>query len=317
MTERLYWIDIAKGIAMLLVILGHITTWEEAKLWIDGINFFHVPIWIFLSALFINTSESIIFFIKKRAIRLLKPYYIYAFLVMIIHVYNTDGYINILLGERKAGAIWFLPLLFSTSIISFFILKLKLSYQILVCIGGLIISYILTSAKITLPLNIDIALYMLLFVVIANHYRIQILKHHYNFIIAVISLLLLISATTISNSICPLLKCNFFSSHLGIIPITIFLGLSGFYLIFYISQWIEKHCNTKILSSFRFFLRFVGKNSMIFIIFHQKLCFNLIPFHRLTFLHPAFVDLIAFMTVISFCCIATFIINKYFKFTIS
>lgn len=314
MKARIFWIDIAKGIAMLLVILGHIITWKQSRPFIDGINFFHVPIWIFLSALFINTSEPFISFISKRARRLLKPYYIYAFLIILIHTYNADDYINILLCERKAGSIWFLPLLFSTSLIAFFIFKLKITYQILACIGGLIFSYLLTLHKITLPFNIDIALYMLLFVVIANHYRNSILQHHYNFFVAISCLSLLAFATVISKTH-PKLMCNFFSSQLGILPITILLSFSGFYLTFYVSQWIERHKNKHLY--LRQFLLFIGQNSMVFIIFHQKLCFNLLPLHKLSFLHPACIDLIAFVIVVSFCCISTFIVNKYLKFTIS
>lgn len=300
---------------MLLVLLGHIATWQESLPWIDGINFFHVPIWIFLSALFITASDTFTSFFVKRASRLLKPYYIYAFIIMLVHIYSTDDYINILLCERKAGSIWFLPLLFSTLLIAYFIFKLRIIYQILACTLSLIISYFLTLYNIILPFNIDIALYMLLFVVIANHYRNFILQHHYKFLIAFIALSLLISITAICK-IYPQLMCNFYSSHLGILPITIILGFAGFYLIFYISQWIEKHSNN-YLFHLRQFLLFIGRNSMVFIIFHQKLCFNLLPLHKLRFLHPACVDLIAFIFVISFCSIVTFIVNKYFKFTIS
>lgn len=309
--ERLYWIDVAKGISMLLIVLGHIVTWEEAKVYVNGINFFHVPIWIFLSALFLKPTEAFGTFIKKKASRLLKPYYIYGLLIMLIHVYDTDGYINILLGERKAGAIWFLPLLFSIILIAYFVLKLRFCWQITSCIAGIIISQFFTNAHIILPLNLDIAFYMLFFMVTAQHYREFILQHICRWQITLISVTSIIIATLLSISICPSIMCNFFSSQLGILPITILLGFMEIYSICWISQKLAIRENF-----LRHSLLFIGQNSIVFIVLHQMLCYNLLPLHHLYFLHPGIVDMIAFIVVISFCCIASIIINKYFKFTI-
>ncbi len=310
--ERLYWIDVAKGISMLLIVLGHVVTWKEAQIYVNAINFFHVPIWIFLSALFLKPSEAFGTFIKKKASRLLKPYYIYGALIMLIHVYDTNGYINIFLGGRKAGAIWFLPLLFSTTLIAYFILKLRFGWQIISCIAGILTSLFFTNTHIILPLNLDIAFYMLLFIVIACHYREFILQHIYRWQITLISAILIIIATVLSITICPKIICNFFSSQLGILPITVLLGFMGIYSVCWIAQQLAIR-----KSSLRSFLLFIGQNSIIFIVLHQNLCYNLLPLHHLSFLHPGIVDMIAFIVVISFCCVASIIINKHFQFTIS
>ncbi|MGN0266292.1 MAG: acyltransferase family protein [Lachnospiraceae bacterium] len=78
--NRLRFIDIAKGIAIICIILGHLKN--------DAINrvvfTFHVPIFFFITGFFTNDNLKIADFIKKKARTLLVPYFITCFVIIFI-----------------------------------------------------------------------------------------------------------------------------------------------------------------------------------------------------------------------------------------
>lgn len=70
-TNRLEWIDVARGIGIISVMFGHLGVDI-----IDRIVFtFHMPLFFLISGYFLKTDESIWIFLKKKAKRLLIPYY--------------------------------------------------------------------------------------------------------------------------------------------------------------------------------------------------------------------------------------------------
>lgn len=69
---RISWIDRAKGIGLLLVILGHLTTYEYQLFnWVFG---FHMPLFFFLSGYVYRSSPKIRDFIKSCVMNLGVPY---------------------------------------------------------------------------------------------------------------------------------------------------------------------------------------------------------------------------------------------------
>lgn len=95
MKLREHYIDVAKGVAMLLVIIGHITiipSWLYA--WI---NSFHMPLFFFLSGMVYNPYKYDKFkdFFKAKFKGLIIPYF---FLCLIIIFWarimcNPDGFL--------------------------------------------------------------------------------------------------------------------------------------------------------------------------------------------------------------------------------
>ncbi|RBP97306.1 hypothetical protein CRD60_07455 [Bifidobacterium aemilianum] len=87
-SHRIRWIDVSKGIAMLLVFYGHIH--EEGTLpWLpdlvfsnDTVYFFHMPLFFILSGITFHPSASFIQFAGKRFRRLVIPYYFFSLYVL-------------------------------------------------------------------------------------------------------------------------------------------------------------------------------------------------------------------------------------------
>lgn len=116
MNKRITYIDALKGLAIILVVCGHIT---EKSMGIDDSPFnqmygsFHMPLFIFLSGLFAYkgmekiTIGMVWHFLQKKAIRILLPFLIVGgFYSLIVEHDITAVY------KGVSGGYWFLPALF-------------------------------------------------------------------------------------------------------------------------------------------------------------------------------------------------------------
>lgn len=137
--ERLGYIDVLRGIAMALVILGHC-----APPYVDTFIFtFHVPLFFFISGMLFAFKEKqapFFSFLKKKAIRLLVPYFCFEILNLLISfalsfVYSgvsvkfPDAILSIFTGFTSqrasysgvAGQLWFFPCMFFAETAFYFI----------------------------------------------------------------------------------------------------------------------------------------------------------------------------------------------------
>lgn len=83
-SQRVSWIDTAKGITMFLVFFGHLNaTWFPALAsTIGAIFLFHMPAFFVLSGIFFRPEMSFPHLVKHRAWQLLVPYYIFSALLL-------------------------------------------------------------------------------------------------------------------------------------------------------------------------------------------------------------------------------------------
>jgi polysaccharide biosynthesis protein PslL len=140
MSKRIEYLDIARGIGILLVVLGH-NDFEAISVFVHQVIYsFHIPLFFFLSGYFINTSNSFFDFFKKRFNSLLKPYFFTLFLIyftsvsfekmgfnmaitrIIKSLYGTGHYIDWV-------QLWFLPELFVVSLYAFLFITLVSKLQ--------------------------------------------------------------------------------------------------------------------------------------------------------------------------------------------
>lgn len=138
MTARNSTIDVAKGIGIILVVFGHnwIVLHEKSELF-RVVFSFHMPLFFFLSGIFLRSSDGISHFLQMRASLLLKPYFVVLTIVGILKllkasVFGTIGpqigdyFIGMLYGTGNTiiwAPMWFLPHLFITLTFSLLVLK--------------------------------------------------------------------------------------------------------------------------------------------------------------------------------------------------
>ena len=130
MSKRIEYIDIARGIGILLVVMGHNDFAAISPFAYKVIYSFHMPLFFFLSGYFINPSVEFWTFFKKRFNSLLKPYFFTIFLIYFVSIsFGRIGFQTALQRIIKSlyGAgyyidwvqLWFLPHLFAVSLYAF------------------------------------------------------------------------------------------------------------------------------------------------------------------------------------------------------
>ena len=138
MAERIGWVDFAKGVAIILMVLGHATTTSPLQ---NFIYVFHMPFFFVTAGFLLNLRKwggvgSYITFASKLVKRLLLPYFLAEFLwypffvvkehyfghMLIIMFYSTpaDMFWGIFMGKPTTlplSPLWFLLTLFVAEII--------------------------------------------------------------------------------------------------------------------------------------------------------------------------------------------------------
>jgi fucose 4-O-acetylase-like acetyltransferase len=132
-SKRVEYIDIARGIGILLVVMGHNDFSLISPFAYQVIYSFHMPLFFFLSGYFLDASIPFFEFVKKRFHSVLKPYFFTIFLIYFTSVsFEKMRFSTALLRISKSlyGSgyyldwvqLWFLPHLFVVSLYAFLFL---------------------------------------------------------------------------------------------------------------------------------------------------------------------------------------------------
>jgi len=135
MSKRIEYIDIARGIGILLVVLGHNDFALVSPFAYKVIYSFHMPLFFFLSGYFINPSIGFWEFIQKRFNSLLKPYLFTIFMIYFVSVsFEKMSFQTAIFRITKSlyGSgyyidwvqLWFLPHLFVVSLYAYIFIAL-------------------------------------------------------------------------------------------------------------------------------------------------------------------------------------------------
>ena len=285
--NRLEFIDIARGIGIILMVIGH--TIDEG--WKRSFIFsFHMPLFIMCSGHFFNKNEKIKTTIKKVILKLFLPYILCSFIVSLILCMKGqysfgEGIIRwlkqILVSRTFSGrfdfskidalgVLWFFPLLGLIRIIFTTSYKLCKSENINLSVIIVLLTYIgylLGINKYWLPFSFDVVLASIIFYYVGyliKEYQIidKIEKNYLN---------LLIIATIWVIGI----KYNWIELATRSFPNGLWsyiTAIAGVITIFEISKFISKY--SKFLKEI---LSWYGRNSMYILLFHYgELC--LIPY---------------------------------------
>lgn len=283
MKKRIDFLDIAKGIAIIAIILGHLGSNT-----INRVVFtFHVPIFFIITGYFINKKYTIKEFIENKFKRLIIPYFVTSILIIIISIFSIKlfygvnffnwigakqyliatiygaGDNHVFLGYkiRAIGAIWFLWASFWASILLRISLELKKEYRILFIAILFVIGYF-SSKIIWLPLSIQAGFCATLFMYVGylintyfdkyKHIYIKYKKH-----IIIISLLIWIQFIYSFKSFW-LVHCDIGRGIIDIIG-----SLCACYCIIIISKVIK----TKTRFTYKIF-EFLGRYSLLILCIH-------------------------------------------------
>lgn len=284
------WIDVAKGIGILCVVVGHAINQlnpESATFIVltirNLIYSFHMPLFFFLSGFLLNYSTTTLEFIRKKVKRLAVPYF---FAYILISVFMFISYILIEVPDSFSGVhyfvgmlygtlpaflaqtgtdifnpLWFLPALFCALLISYVLLRVlerdpllgSLSLIATICVG-----YACGVSDIHLPWGFDIGMVALIFVIPGFYLK----KSGYNEIKNV---------TAVSMGV--LFLGFIVAFYLNPVPA---MAVGDYYDLFLF--WVEAGCaiiGIWYLSYFLVFspsiervVSFFGKNSLVILCFH-------------------------------------------------
>lgn len=152
-TEHIKYIDTAKGIGIILVLVGHIFPRD----FVNSIYLFHMPLFFFLSGFTLSPQKGM-GFINKKIKSLLIPYFSFLFLLTSINVIESlilsaptfksilKSYLHSLYGGATLrgdfGAYWFVTVLFFSIIfLNWMLVNIKKKYIITTIIFMYVFSY--------------------------------------------------------------------------------------------------------------------------------------------------------------------------------
>lgn len=333
--RRISWIDVAKGITIILVVIGHLNVKWFPRLnpLISEIYTFHMALFFILSGLTFKIKEDDSFkrFIIKKLKTLVIPYYVFSLLCfvkplgnIVLQVINksafninnliTTAYETFIMGE----GLWFLLCLFWAELLLYLIIKIlkndKKKIIVVILVLSIIQSIYLRFINWGLPLKLDNAFLGLLFVGIGYVFKEMIFNKKISKINKYVYIIDLLVVHLIVNYITYRLygrMCSFSDSPNYLLYFI--SNISGSLIIIEISKIIM---NNKILE-------FYGKNSLIVYIFND-LILKIYKSIILIILRIDTANLNLIMQylislVICICTILTIIpviifINKYFYF---
>jgi len=289
-STRIEYIDIAKGIGILLVALAHADISLISPYLHQFIYSFHMPLFFFLSGYFFNPETPFWMLLKKRFNTILKPYFITIALIYIASLSFTNmrfmnAFGRILKSLYGTGyyidwvQLWFLPSLFVTSLFAYMfyrtvLIRIKNRYvrwAILLGMQGIAIAFLdmfypfsisvlgRNQELYGLPFNLDLVLLSGFFYILGNEIRYAISeKTFYNLWILLGAGGGLILLTSIFEQ-----RIDFNTRLFESFPINTVEAILGILFALAVSKQIEMR-TTRLASA----LKYIGQASLFILIFH-------------------------------------------------
>ena len=118
-------IDIMRGLLIVLVVIGHHSNDEIAGV----IYWFHMPAFFILSGILLqDRQEPIQSFMARKAKRLLIPYILYSFVLILIIDGDIKSFLEIVFGGSSRfvyGVYWYIPVLLTSEVVCHWLVNIK------------------------------------------------------------------------------------------------------------------------------------------------------------------------------------------------
>lgn len=302
MSKRIEYIDNAKGVLILMVVLGHVFTSGYVH---DFIYTFHMPAFFIISGMLFNFSSSLnkTFFksVFLKAYALLIPFLVFEIIGSVVYIIRFGftqspiGFIyNALTFNFNNGVDWFLIIMFCSSVLFILIHKnIKNKYVLI------FISVTLSVVSIILGNTILSRILICYGFIAFGYYAIALFKKR-NFLLFLLSLIATIILTFVNQTI----DLNEWQLNN---PLLFAIGaVSGTYFALYLCSFKNKL--NKILKYF-------GKNSLIIMGTHQQILILLHHFSGIdTF--SIFTGIIALVITLIIELPIIYVFNRFLPFLI-
>lgn len=277
MTKRVNFIDISRGISIILMIIGHVVPYISLERRI--IFSFHMPIFVFISGYFFSYRKSYkeLFFSFRKII---VPYLLTLGTFSLIQFFLTGGSIleyikdlslqiifsysysrRIPFGSiAPVGVLWFIPFLICCRIVFTYLYgKSTTDRQLFyACAGTSVLGALIGRAGLFLPLSFDVALASIFFMYVGYMF------HKYDILSRVNwSPLLMIIIFSIWSLGFWIKALELAIRSYPFFPFCFVSAICGILIVFQISIFVDAH------SSLANILQWYGKNSMLMLCFHH------------------------------------------------
>lgn len=274
--KRIDWIDAAKGFAMLLVMIGHVPGPSSVKTWIYT---FHMPLFFFLSGYVfkIRDGENFWKFVQRKTMALVIPMLLFSIVALVVDAVYYCAVLNnitiqsvmqripgLLIQQRLNqfnGYFWFIPCLFLSEIIFYFLFHLK-SKKILFLLVLLTCSLIgwlwWTYICLSLPWSLDLVPVALFFIGCGALARQK--KQNITAKLRIILIIIFLIASIAFGA----LNCDLTKKNIDIIN-------EGNYFLYYITALSGIGFTTLLFQTLNFKrgITYIGRNSLIYYCMHD------------------------------------------------
>lgn len=253
---RIEWVDISKGMAILLMVLGHSSIPEPLGKFIWS---FHMPLFFIVSGFLYNPDRYPDFraLLKRRVKTLLVPYVFFS-LIVCFGYFGTEYWDPIQLVKGWIGiALWFVPVLFMASVAYWFIASKPRWALVLTTVTGVALSTLLHHLGTMLPFKLEVVPLALAFICIGGLLRPYVFSWNPGWALAIAGL----AFTFVSAMFLP--KLDMCVNYAGAPCAGVLLAVVGSMSVFALSKHI---------ASFRIIaapLAWCGRNTIFFMAFSQ------------------------------------------------
>ena len=279
-TDRIAWIDIAKGYGILFVIFAHL----DVGILGTWIYTFHMQLFFLLSGYVFGLKYDFRTFVNKKIHSIVIPYITLGIPMIIFKILSyyhastldistiKELIVDFCL-QRRFWTLWYIACLFWLNIIFYIIVSKLKKIKCIVFVSFMMfwigIMYYHFGGK-SLPWNIDVCLTAILFFAVGFW-----LKNNYINIrekITIISSVILFIFFGVINLIFGYLGIKIagygmemFGSRYGFPPLTIISAFAGIFCVIIFSHWFN-------LS----FIKYIGRNSLLYYAWHQTIIMPLV-----------------------------------------
>lgn len=279
------WITIAKGIAILTVVLGHVEMFGFTRIPLA----FQIPLFAIISGLTFKNFDSLSSFIKKKSILYLIPYVVASivsiFIWFLIHTHNiflsttSFTFANILqpvllgLNPIHNAPLWFLPAFLIAQIIwaIYFKYFIKVKENIVLIISSIILNFILGVLihilfknyynSVLMPYSVDLAFMLAGFIGVGVMIKNKINSNNNSVLAFVLLVCSFVIGTYVNGDV------NFFGREFNSISLFIANSITGSIIVLYISKYIEVYAKNIFMYLKKLLLIF-GEASLIIMLYH-------------------------------------------------